>query len=205
VARFDHHCPWVNNDIGANNLWKFLLFLLLTAAIATYCSYLCFGIFLRYVHEEKLTDKVYVDESGIERKISKFVILQYLLHFNPTLFSLMIFTGIVSFVMYSFVIHQIFLVSQNITSNETFKWEELKTFIEEHGGEISLDEMKKYIDGRMGPLQPEEQQFELAKVSHLFVQRKEKQVDPVRKDNLVNIYDKGILMNFWQLFNYNHK
>jgi len=204
VARFDHHCQWLNNDIGAKNLWKFLLFLLLTAMLCTYCSYLCFDVFREYILDQKLFDKSYVNSSGKEGKINHFIIIQYMLHHNPSLFSLMIFTIFVSLVLYSFTIHQCFLVSQNITSNETFKWQDLKDFIKQNRGEVSLSDIQKYVESRMTPLQPEDE-VDLTKISHLYVKRREKQVEPVTKSNLLNIYDKGILMNILQLFNYNHK
>ena len=33
VARFDHHCAWMNTDVGHNNLKHFLLFLINTSAL----------------------------------------------------------------------------------------------------------------------------------------------------------------------------
>lgn len=48
VARFDHHCPWINNCVGANNLRYFITFLFSTSALCMYCfyvsAYILFGL-----------------------------------------------------------------------------------------------------------------------------------------------------------------
>ena len=36
MARFDHHCAWINNDVGLLNLRLFLLFLASHCALASY-------------------------------------------------------------------------------------------------------------------------------------------------------------------------
>ena len=44
VARYDHHCAWVNNDIGFYNLRWFLLFVACTAMQTSYVCYLTYYI-----------------------------------------------------------------------------------------------------------------------------------------------------------------
>jgi len=202
IARFDHHCPWVNNDIGAKNTWKFLVYLFGTGLLCTYCSYVCFCIFRGYVHENDLWEKGYVDSSGNVTTLSIFVLMQFILNHNSFLFALMIFTGFVSFVMYIFTAYQCFLIAQNLTSSESLKLHDLRNFIETRGGQIPLEELQNFTNSQMVPIEPEQRQ-ELEKMAHLIIKDNNRQSDPITKRNLVNIYDKGILTNFYKVLTNN--
>ena len=41
VAKYDHHCAWLNSDVGLNNYRYFLLFLISHVGICVYGCYLC--------------------------------------------------------------------------------------------------------------------------------------------------------------------
>ena len=41
IVRMDHHCPWMNNCIGANNQKHFILFLIYTWLLSAYSLSLC--------------------------------------------------------------------------------------------------------------------------------------------------------------------
>ena len=41
VARLDHHCAWLNNCVGFNNMRYFLLFLVANVALTVYGALLC--------------------------------------------------------------------------------------------------------------------------------------------------------------------
>lgn len=46
VAKFDHHCIWINNDVGENNYRWFVLFLMLHSIFASYGTSLSIMAFL---------------------------------------------------------------------------------------------------------------------------------------------------------------
>ena len=64
VARFDHHCPWINNCVGANNVAYFLTFLLAHSGLCLYGGVLLAHILIAIVAEERLLDMYIRDDSG---------------------------------------------------------------------------------------------------------------------------------------------
>jgi len=123
VSRFDHHCPWINNCVGEYNLRYFLAFLFATASLCLYCFYLCFFILVSKLDEANLFTKTFRNShTGEFTTLPYLVLLQYSVVVGGTIFSLGMFCGFISLVLYGFLGYHLWLVKQNITTNESYKW-----------------------------------------------------------------------------------
>lgn len=126
VSRFDHHCAWINSDVGALNLWKFLLFLLSTGLVCTYCAILSGKVLMGIATQAGLFDMKVKGPNGVLESLTTTYIMQYLIYFNGVLFGLFAFTSIISIVLYAFFLYHCYLVAKNTTTSETFKWGDVK-------------------------------------------------------------------------------
>uniref|UniRef100_A0A3P9LUJ7 Palmitoyltransferase n=1 Tax=Oryzias latipes TaxID=8090 RepID=A0A3P9LUJ7_ORYLA len=64
VHRFDHHCVWVNNCVGAQNTGYFLLYLFSVCAMAADVALLTLDMLLHAVLRSGLLRASYIDENG---------------------------------------------------------------------------------------------------------------------------------------------
>lgn len=53
VEKFDHHCPWINNCIGAQNLGLFYCYLQVTFFFLIYTGYICINSIILILQSEK--------------------------------------------------------------------------------------------------------------------------------------------------------
>ena len=123
ISRFDHFCPWLNNPVGERNYRYFLLFLFMTAFMLFYGTVATLSVVMTFIVEKNLFDARYVNKrTGKVIKASKRMVFHYCMHKEQYMMMLLFLCGIMGIVVAAFFMYHLYLVSQNKTTNEGFKW-----------------------------------------------------------------------------------
>ncbi|WBW71046.1 palmitoyltransferase Swf1 [Schizosaccharomyces osmophilus] len=116
VQKFDHHCIWINNCVGRNNIRYFFLFLLSTLQIQLY-GVLCIGSHFNKVRDPSLRSHLVSWWAAItaERQLG-------------SIFLISVFSSVIVF---SFLCYEFYLVYAGYTTNESEKWAGLSELIQQ--------------------------------------------------------------------------
>lgn len=149
VARFDHHCIWVNNCIGVGNHKWFLGFLFWHQVICIYAVYLGMVIIYQDIGDKDLFKAVYVDPVTKERHQASYVIVaQYMVALEGMLIFVCILAGVMGCVLCGFFLWHLNLVRTGTTTNETSKWSYLKWVLKKEGadGKEKIKALRNHYD-----------------------------------------------------------
>jgi len=193
VSRFDHHCPWINNCVGEKNLKWFLSFLFSTAALCTYCTWMCAKILFAVVEIGGFKNMGYIDR--ITKRWTPLpysYVLRVMLSEGGLVMPLGIFTLVLAVVVYAFWSYHIYLIVRNTTTNETYKWKQVKHSLNYWKAEKEKKEKEEKEEKEKG-----------AKTTRVKKRGQEKEtsreISIMEKKHLKNVYNQGIWKNFWEV------
>ena len=122
IEKFDHHCIWINNCVGANNLKYFLLFLYLHSVLTCYMS--CLALYLLYneIVEKKLFNQRFYNPITKEHfETNYWIVFRYLLGKYYCFIATTAMLMVISIFLFVFQGMQFKLILNNYTSNEKNK------------------------------------------------------------------------------------
>uniref|UniRef100_A0A8D0H6C7 Palmitoyltransferase n=1 Tax=Sphenodon punctatus TaxID=8508 RepID=A0A8D0H6C7_SPHPU len=121
VHRFDHHCVWINNCVGAFNARYFCLYLFTLTVMAATVAVVTAAFLIHVVLVSGMMLGSYIDAQGQERAVEILFLTQHLFLTFPRIIFMLGFVVVLSLVLGAYFCFTLYLALTNQTSNEWYK------------------------------------------------------------------------------------
>lgn len=149
VARFDHFCVWINNSIGAWNLRYFLAFLAAQLGLVAYVAYACaYAVFHDLTRKDAWSLRFNQMTKTGERATlvtDKMLFYRFVSYHYPTAFALWAFCTLATILLAVFLVYNLRLAAKNVTTNETFKRDDLREAVKAMRAEPTKIDFEKVM------------------------------------------------------------
>jgi hypothetical protein len=129
VRRFDHHCPWINNDVAENTTRYFLGFLFWHAVSCTWACVDLFRNIRQFLVAHRAWGWMLRHPSGrtIPLNISTYVMI--VINYHMLEACLLFFAFFIGLVLYGFWAYQMTFAVANLTANDMNKMDDTVDFV----------------------------------------------------------------------------
>mmetsp|Transcript_29048 Transcript_29048/g.35406 ORF Transcript_29048/g.35406 Transcript_29048/m.35406 type:complete len:404 (+) Transcript_29048:85-1296(+) len=140
VARFDHYCGWLGNTVGEENYRWFLCFLVCHVGMFGYGTVALWLSLASIVDESDLWNaKFYNAKTRQVIHTNGTVVMKFIINQQPMAASLLLICAVLATTLSMFVSFHLYLIYCGMTTNEFFKWGNVKRWYKEELKRFELE------------------------------------------------------------------